>query len=95
MNHKHKEPTSPNEKKPRVGPVDPIITMVVQDILSEEFQSIDIEEEIENNSKTIIEPTKDFLTNTAVTLADMLENIADEIPMDAVDDYDDDDTEDG
>ena len=59
MNHKHKEPTSPNEKKPRVG------AEVVKNIISEVVQSIVMEEESDNKNKTAIEPTKDFLTNKA------------------------------
>ena len=72
-NHKHQEPTSPNEKKPKVS------AEVVKNILSEMVHSITKEEEIEKMNKTTIEPTKDFLTNTAVTLAEMLDNIADQI----------------
>ena len=72
-NHKHQEPTSPNEKKPKVS------AEVVKNILSEMVHSITNEEEIEKMNKTTIEPTKDFLTNTAVTLAEMLDNIADQI----------------
>ena len=70
INHKHREPTSPNEKKPRIGPV------IVENILSDVVQSILIEEPIKNKTKTTIEPSKDFLTNTAMTMAEMLDNIA-------------------
>jgi hypothetical protein len=85
INHKHQEPTSPDEKKPRVGAV------VVKDILSEVVQNIAMEEESDNKIKTTIEPTMDFLTNTAVTLAEMLDNIAGQIDENQEDE--DDDTE--
>ena len=59
MNYKHKEPTSPNEKKPK------IITEVVNNILSEIFENIAKEEDTaDNKNMTTIEPTQDFLTNT-------------------------------
>ena len=85
INHKHQKPTSPDEKKPRVGAV------VVKDILSEVVKNIAMEEESDNKIKTTIEPTIDFLTNTAVTLAEMLDNIAGQIDENQEDE--DDDTE--
>ena len=51
INHKHQEPTSPYEKKPRIGAI------VVHDILSEVVQTIAMEEETVNKSKTTIKPT--------------------------------------
>ena len=84
VNHKHKEPTSPNEKKPRIG------AEVVENILSEVVQCVAMEIESGSKSKTTIEPTKDFLTNTAATLAEMLDNIADQIDHNP-DEEDDDD----
>ena len=80
-NHKHKEPTSPNEKKPK------ITNAVVDDILSELFQSIGKENPRKN--KTTIEPTRDFLSNTAKTLAEMLDEVADQIDVDDEDENDD------
>jgi hypothetical protein len=83
INHKHKEPTSSNEKKPKVSPeletTTNICSGVVNDILSEVVHSLVKEEETEKKNKTTVEPTKDFLTNTAVTLAEMLDSIADQI----------------
>ena len=77
MNYKHKEPTSPNEKKPK------IITEVVDNILSEIFENIAKEEDTaDNKNMTTIEPTQDFLTNTAMTLAEMLDDISDQIEVD-------------
>ena len=97
INHKHKEPTSPNEKKPRVGAVivetdvaHNIPIEVAKSILSEVVESIAMDKEVIPKCKTAIEPTKDFLTNTAVTLAEMLESIADQID----DNYEEDDTKD-
>ena len=87
VNHKHKEPTSPNEKKPRIG------AEVVENILSEVVQSVAMEIESGSRSKTTIEPTKDFLTNTAATLAEMLDNIADQIDQNPDEEEDDDMTE--
>ena len=100
--HKHKEPTSPHEKKPKISSE---IVEVVEDILSEVLHSITRGEETENTvksyfdkiastenkNKTKIEPTKDFLTKTAVTLAEMLDNIADQLEEE--DEVEDDDTE--
>ena len=83
VNHKHKEPTSPNEKKPRIG------TEVVENILLEVVENITMEDERMKKSKTAIEPTKDFLTNTAVTLAEMLDSIADQIDENQEDEDDD------
>ena len=48
-----------------------------------------MEEERMKKSKTTIEPTKDFLTNTAVTLAEMLDSIADQIDENQEDEDDD------
>ena len=80
MNHRHKEPTSPNEKKPKTNTeVVEISSEVVKNILTEVFNIITKDEEMENKNKTAIEPTKDFLTNTAVTLAEMLDDLADQI----------------
>jgi hypothetical protein len=86
INHKHKEPTSPNEKKPRLGAVivetdvtHNIPIEVAKSILSEVVESIAMDKEFIPKCKTAIEPTKEFLTNTAVTLAEMLESIADQI----------------
>ena len=102
INHKHKEPTSPNEKKPRVGAafVENILPDVQQDtpievaksILSEVVENIAMDEEVIPKCKTTIEPTKEFLTNTAVTLAEMLESIGDQI--DEKYEEDDDETQD-
>ena len=82
VNHKHKEPTSPNEKKPKMSPESKMIRMlsseIVNDIVSKVVPNT-IEEEETVNKKTTIEPTKDFLTNTAKTLAEMLDNMADKI----------------
>ena len=50
---------------------------IVNDIVSEVVQNTSEEET--GKKKTPIEPTKDFLTNTAKTLAEMLDDIADEI----------------
>ena len=85
INHKHKEPTSPNEKKPKIS------SEVVNNILSEVVNKIPKEYFTENKKKTAIEPTKHFLTNTAATLAEMLDDIADQIEVDNEDE--DDDTE--
>ena len=87
INHKHQEPTSPNEKKPRIGAI------VVQDILLEVVQTIAMEEQTGNKSKTAIKPTRDFLTNTAETLAEMLDSIADQIDEKQDEDDDDDSKE--
>ena len=90
-NHKHTEPTSPNEKKPKMSSVvekDILPEEVVKDILSEVFHSITKEEETENKNKTTIEPSKDFLTNTALTLAEMLDNVADQLEEEHDDDVD-------
>ena len=91
ISHKHKEPTSPNEKKPKISSESKITRMlsseVVDDILSEVVHSIYKEEEPITKNKITIEPTVEFLTNTAVTLAEMLDNIADQI--DDEDEYDD------
>ena len=88
INHTHKEPTSPSEKKPKINAV------IVEDIISEVVQNIPVlmEEDCENKSKTTIEPTKDFLTNTAVTLAEMLDDIADQINENTETDDDDNET---
>jgi hypothetical protein len=83
VNHKHKEPTSPKEKKPRIG------TEVVENILLEVVENITMEDERMKKSKTAIEPSKDFLTNTAVTLAEMLDSIADQIDENQEDEDDD------
>ena len=82
--HKHKEPTSPNEKKPKIS------NEVVEDILSEVVHSITREEETENKDRTKIEPTQEFLTNTAATLAEMLDSISDQ--LEGEDDVENDDT---
>ena len=74
ITHKHKEPTSPNEKIPRVNTEVVEVVEVAEHILSELFQSI-----TEHKKKTTIEPTKDFLTNTAETLAEMLDGVPDKI----------------
>ena len=68
--------------------------MIVEDIISEVVQNIPVlmEEDCENKSKTTIEPTKDFLTNTAVTLAEMLDDIADQINENTETDDDDNET---
>ena len=77
MNHKHKEPTSPNEKKPKIA------TDLVNNILSGIIENIDKEENtLDNKKMTTIEPTQDFLTNTAKTLAEMLEDVSDHIEVD-------------
>ena len=55
INHKHQEPTSPNEKKPRIGAI------VVQDILLEVVQTIAMEEQTGNKSKTAINLPEIFL----------------------------------
>jgi hypothetical protein len=82
MNHKHKEPTSPNDKKPRVG------NDVVKTILTEVVQSIDSEEKNDIKSMTTIEPSQEFLMNTAVSLAEMLDNVADHIDEEEMDEDD-------
>ena len=51
-----------------------IMNEVVSEVACSDFK----EEEMENK-KTPIEPPKEFLTNTAVTLAEMLDNIASQI----------------
>ena len=86
--HKHKEPTSPNEKKPKISSE---VSEVVEDILLEVVHNIFREEETENKDKIKIEPTKEFLTNTAATLAEMLDSIANQV--DDEDEAEDDDTE--
>ena len=79
INHKHKEPTSPIEKKPKVSLESEMTRIlcseVVDDILGL-VHSLVKGEDTEKRNKTTIEPTKDFLTNTAVTLAEMLDSIA-------------------
>ena len=62
-----------------------ILTEVVNNITKEE----EMEEEMENKIKTAIEPTKDFLTNTAVTWAEMIDDIADQIEEVDQDEFDD------
>ena len=93
ISHTHKEPTSPNEKKPKISSESKIARMfsseVVDYIISEVVQNKHKEEEPLNKNKTTIEPTVEFLTNTAVTLAEMLDNIADHIE----DEDEEDDTE--
>ena len=82
INHKHNEPTSPNEKKPKVSEESKLMRMISSEILNEVVSKVvctDYKEEEISNKKTPIEPTKEFLTNTAVTLAEMLDNIAGEI----------------
>ena len=65
----------------------------MENILSEVVQSVAMEIESGSKSKTTIEPTKDFLTNTAATLAEMLDNIADQIDHSPDEEDDDDMTE--
>ena len=99
INHKHKESTSPNEKKPRVNAVivENILPEVQQSIpielaksiLSEVVENIPMDEEVISKCKITIEPTKEFLTNTAATLAEMLESIEDQID----ENYEEDDDE--
>ena len=48
-----------------------------------------MEEQPGNKSKTTIKPTRDFLANTAETLAEMLDSIADQIDEKQDDDDDD------
>ena len=82
INHKHEEPTSPNEKKPKVSAESKLMRMISSEIINEVVSEIacsDFKEEEMENKKTPIEPTKEFLTNTAVTLAEMLDNIAGQI----------------
>ena len=66
--------------------------MISTEILNEVVSEVVCSEEEFNNMKTPIEPTKEFLTNTAMTMAEMLDNIADQI--DDICENDDDDTED-
>ena len=73
INHKHKEPTSPNEKKPRISTE---VKDIVETIISEVVENITNTFEKDNKQKTTIEPTIDFLTNTAATLAEMLDSVA-------------------
>ena len=84
------EPTSPNEKKPKVSSEPNLARMlsseVVVDILSEVSRGFSEEEETKNKVKTTIESTKEFLTTTAVTLAEMLDNIADQIDFEEEED---------
>ena len=61
---------------------------MVKNILTEVAQSIDIEEKNENKSMTTIEPSQEFLMNTAVSLAEMLDNMADHIDEQNMDDDD-------
>ena len=90
INHKHKEPTSPNEKKPRIGTegkdvLEKIILEVVQNIThtleNDKFEN-------DNKPRITIEPSIDFLTNTAATLAEMLDSVADHIDEVEEDDSD-------
>ena len=76
INHKHKEPTSPNEKKPRISTE---VKEVVETILSEVVENITNAFEKDDKQKITIEPTMDFLTNTAATLAEMLDSVADHV----------------
>ena len=78
INHKHNEPTSPNEKKPKVSAESKLMRMISSEIINEVVSEVacsEFKEEEMENKKTPIEPTKEFLTNTAVTLAEMLDNI--------------------
>ena len=86
--HKHEGPTSPNEKKPKMSLESRIFSSeVIDDIIQKVVHSIHKEDEVLHKNKTTIEPTADFLTNTAMTLAEMLDGIADQIDDEDV--YDD------
>ena len=88
ISHKHQGPTSPNEKKPKMSSeLRMLSSEIIDDIILKVVHSIHKEEETANKNKTTIEPTVEFLTNTAVTLAEMLDNIADQI--DDEDEHDD------
>ena len=66
MNIKHKEPTSPENKKLKTGDV-------VEEIISEMVNSVT------EKPKTVLEPSKEFLTKTANDLAQMLDDMAGDI----------------
>ena len=83
LNHKHKEPTSPNDKKPR------FVNDVVKNILTEVVQNMDLEEKNESKNKTTIEPSQEFLLNTANSLAEMLDNVANHIDEEEMEEADD------
>ena len=85
INHKHMEPTSPNEKKPRISTEGKDIS---ERIISETVQNITNTFESDLKPRITIEPTIDFLTNTAATLAEMLDSVADHVEEVQEDEYD-------
>ena len=57
----------------------------MKNILTEVVQSKDLEEKNENKSMTTVEPSQEFLMITAVSLAEMLDNMADHIDEENMD----------